>query len=483
MKKLISLAMFIVFCFGVSFAQNHTGTINGTFVLEDGRLIPGVKVTLKSTNAASKTTVSNEKGEFHFKFIPPGTYQINYEVEKYITDLNKTKSFIFKEKNGEFYVTTRPLSKYLLTYGEDRFKKGFRKNIVLKAGKTINLKLLMDETKKKSLPEGKVYFQDDELSTAPYWIRDLINYFSYDYPQPKDERPFAIFTELSKCPWNKKHLLLHIGLQGKEIENQQDSNLVLLLYIFLQGDFVKRVPYSKHQDGVFANEAQKIWSNYYNACRDFHRTYKTALNNLVNNGNNRFVLDSRYSEAKKIFCNEMSLFISTIASNVSMKTEINPAKVKACRLVNREGHQISGFAIGELRAGEKETFLFEITPGTLSEKDVKKMDLKNKYVNASKTDSHELMTLKFRCNGYGTVTKVVTDRIVKLEDTSINFRFSAAVAEFGLIHKRSKFKGSASFDNVLKLAKGAIGKDEYGFRDVFCRLVECMREKCKYFKR
>jgi Ca-activated chloride channel family protein len=60
---------------------------------------------------------------------------------------------------------------------------------------------------------------------------ELINYFNYDYPEPKDEHPFSVTAELSTCPWNANHQLLHIGLKGKEIpkENLPSSNLVFLL--------------------------------------------------------------------------------------------------------------------------------------------------------------------------------------------------------------------------------------------------------------
>lgn len=62
-------------------------------------------------------------------------------------------------------------------------------------------------------------------------IEELINYFSYSYPQPKADDPFSINTEISSCPWNANHKLVLIGLQGKEIstENLPASNLVFLI--------------------------------------------------------------------------------------------------------------------------------------------------------------------------------------------------------------------------------------------------------------
>ena len=62
-------------------------------------------------------------------------------------------------------------------------------------------------------------------------IEELINYFSYNYPQPTGEDPFSITTEYADCPWNTKHKLIHIGLQGKEVKtlNLPANNLVFLL--------------------------------------------------------------------------------------------------------------------------------------------------------------------------------------------------------------------------------------------------------------
>lgn len=62
-------------------------------------------------------------------------------------------------------------------------------------------------------------------------IEEFINYFSYDYPQPVGTAPFSVTTEVASCPWNNSHKLVHIGLQGKRVaqENLPPSNLVFLL--------------------------------------------------------------------------------------------------------------------------------------------------------------------------------------------------------------------------------------------------------------
>src|SRR6185369_3348972 len=62
-------------------------------------------------------------------------------------------------------------------------------------------------------------------------IEELVNYFRYDYPQPKDERPFSVTTEVASCPWQPEHRLVRIGLKGREIpkDKRPPSNIVFLI--------------------------------------------------------------------------------------------------------------------------------------------------------------------------------------------------------------------------------------------------------------
>jgi Ca-activated chloride channel family protein len=62
-------------------------------------------------------------------------------------------------------------------------------------------------------------------------IEEMINYFSYNYPQPKDEHPFSVNTEVTECPWKPEHSLVRIGIKGKEIpaKDRPNANLVFLL--------------------------------------------------------------------------------------------------------------------------------------------------------------------------------------------------------------------------------------------------------------
>ena len=91
--------------------------------------------------------------------------------------------------------------------------------------------------------------------------------------------------------------------------------------------------------------------------------------------------------------------------------------------------------------------------------------------------SAELMTLKLRYKkpDGNTSTKVeipVKGNVLDLEETSDNFRFSAAIAEFGLILRNSQYKEDASMEHVIAMAKNSRGEDEEGYRSEFLKLVK-----------
>jgi len=83
-----------------------------------------------------------------------------------------------------------------------------------------------------SYSNARRFIQDGQLPPKDaVRVEEFINYFDYDYPQPKDEHPFSVFTELGICPWNEDNYLLHVGIKGKELadEERTDCNLVFLL--------------------------------------------------------------------------------------------------------------------------------------------------------------------------------------------------------------------------------------------------------------
>jgi Ca-activated chloride channel family protein len=90
-------------------------------------------------------------------------------------------------------------------------------------------------------------------------IEEMINYFDYDYAQPEGGDPFSINTEVGTCPWNEKHYLVHIGLQGKNIptENLPPSNLVFLLDVSGSMNQANKLPLLKSAFKLLVDKLRK----------------------------------------------------------------------------------------------------------------------------------------------------------------------------------------------------------------------------------
>lgn len=87
-------------------------------------------------------------------------------------------------------------------------------------------------------------------------VEEMVNFFKYNYPQPKDQNPFSINTELSDSPWNAKNKVLKIGLQGKNIptENLPASNLVFLIDVSGSMSDMNKLPLLKQSLKILVNE-------------------------------------------------------------------------------------------------------------------------------------------------------------------------------------------------------------------------------------
>jgi len=213
---------------------------------------------------------------------------------------------------------------------------------------------------------------------------------------------------------------------------------------------------------------------------------------IADKGNGNYAYIDNIQEAKKVFITEFGGTLFTIAKDVKFQMEFNPARVKGYRLVGYENRLLNDEDFnddkkdaGEMGAGHTVTALYEIIPAG-SDEPLKSIDpLKYQSnrgeepsVEPVKADrSAELMTVKLRYKrpDSNTSTKVeipVKGRVLDLDETSDNFRFSAAIAEFGLILRNSQYKEEASMQDVIAMAKDARGEDEEGYRAEFLKLVK-----------
>ncbi len=418
-------------------------------------------------------------------------------------------------------------------------------------------------------------------------IEEMINYFSYDYPEPEGKHPFSVYTEISTCPWNGSHQLLHVGLKGKSIDKSElpATNLVFLIDVSGSMSDTNKLPLLKQAFRMLVNELRpgdRVAIVVYAGAAGLvlestegsekqeiiaaldqlqsggstaggaglKLAYKVAQDNFIEDGNNRIILatdgdfnvgsssnaemermieeqrergvfmtvlgfgmgnykddkmeiiadkgNGNYAyidniqEARKVFITEFGGTLFTIAKDVKFQIEFNPARVKGYRLVGYENRLLNDEDFnddkkdaGEMGSGHTVTALYELIPAG-SDESLKSIDpLKyqafgeeTKKLKEVKADqSAELMTLKLRYKQPDgtTSTKVeipVKGRVLDLEASSENFRFSAAVAEFGLILRRSEYKQEATMEHVIALAKSAKGEDEEGYRSEFLKLVK-----------
>lgn len=207
---------------------------------------------------------------------------------------------------------------------------------------------------------------------------------------------------------------------------------------------------------------------------------------LADKGNGNHAYIDNMSEAKKVLVSEFGGTMFTIAKDVKLQVEFNPAKVQAYRLVgyenrmlNKEDFNNDKKDAGEMGSGHTVTALYEVIPVGVKSDFIEKTDaLKYQKTNVNSDNQlSELMTVKFRYkNPDADVSKLmehpVIDNHIELKNTSDNFRFAAAVAQFGMLLRDSEFKQQSSYNSALSLAGSALGKDDEGYRKEFVQLVQ-----------
>jgi Ca-activated chloride channel homolog len=410
-------------------------------------------------------------------------------------------------------------------------------------------------------------------------VEEMINYFSYDYPLPKDKtRPFSVTTEIVPTPWNKDTVLLRVGLKGYDItaEKLPPANLVFLvdvsgsmmtpdklpllksgLKLLVQNlraqDRVSLVVYAGNTgvvleptpgdqkgkilaalEGLTAggstNGGAGIKLAYAMAEQGFiqHGINRVllatdgdfnvgtvsfeALKNLVevkrrtgvslttlgfgtgnyndrlmeqlaDAGNGNYAYIDTLNEANKVLVTEMSSTLQTIAKDVKIQIEFNPAVVAEYRLIGyenralkREDFNNDKIDAGDIGAGHTVTALYEIS---LASGKGQKID-PPRY-GAAKTptgNKEEIALLRLRYKLPDSDTSRLIEQPLKTTDVqrdtgkaSADFRFSAAVAAFGQLLRGGKSTGDFDYDDILKLAQDARGQDRFGYRGEFLTLV------------
>ncbi len=214
---------------------------------------------------------------------------------------------------------------------------------------------------------------------------------------------------------------------------------------------------------------------------------------LAEKGNGNHAYIDNLQEANKVLVNEFGGTLFTVAKDVKLQVEFNPAKVQSYRLVgyesrllNKEDFNDDTKDAGEMGAGHMVTAFYEVIPvGVKSQYgsvDALKYQ-KGKTVQPTGNASGELLTVKLRYKRPdGDTSKKLEVPVVDkgTGEGSSDFRFAAAVAMYGQLLRDSDFKGDATYKKVTELAKTALDNDEQGYRREFVRMVqavESMAEK------
>ncbi len=420
-------------------------------------------------------------------------------------------------------------------------------------------------------------FNGQTPPTGSVRTEELINYFDYSLPQPTDETPFSVTTEVASCPWNTENTLAMINIQGEEIIERQPQNLIFLLDVSGSMYSRNKLPLVKRSMELLLSKLDKrdtisivTYANGVNVMADgISASDKEALMDIIGSlragggtngaggiqlayeqaekhkceGNNRIILctdgdfnigvsdndelkkmiqekrdnnifisvlgfgmgnykddkmeliadngDGGYyyidslREAKKVLSDEMTSTLYTIAKDVKIQVEFNPAQVDSYRLIGYENRvlQTEEFAddtvdAGELGAGASVTAFYEIVPAKDAKASPAQATEELRYQDVKYSDSSELMTVKLRYKlpvGGDSILKEYPVNNALIKETSNNFRFACAVAELGMLLNDSEYKGNASYDTIIELARNALGNDELGFRREFVQMVDLLR--------
>lgn len=211
----------------------------------------------------------------------------------------------------------------------------------------------------------------------------------------------------------------------------------------------------------------------------------STMEKLADKGNGNYAYIDNFQEARKVMSEELTGTLLTIAKDVKIQIEFNPATVEAHRLVGYENRKLEHQDFnndkkdaGEIGAGHVVTVLYEIVPKGIKV-DIPGVDpLKyQKTAPVVKKDSKELLTLKIRYKDPEADTSklqefAVTDTGIEFEEASKGFQFAAAVASFGMLLRESEHKGDITYEDVIKMGKLGKGADEKGYRGEFIRLVD-----------
>ena len=318
-------------------------------------------------------------------------------------------------------------------------------------------------------------------------------------PTPGDQKETIITALKTLKPGGGTNAGQGIELAYSLAEQNFKKNAINRVILATDGDFnlgvtggsLTRLIEQKRESGIYLTI---LGFGMYNL-KDSH------MEELSNKGNGNYAYIDSINEARKVLVEEASSTLVTIAKDVKIQVEFNPAKVAEYRLIGYENRlmKASDFKddkkdAGEIGSGHTVTAIYEIVLGKADPAKAKVDPLKyqpakdgsggdssgegdgGEAAGSASGSSDELMTIKLRYKEPNASTSkatsfVITGEEAKAVKSSNNFRFSAAVAGFGMLLRGSPHKGSVTFAQVADLARGSTGEDRFGYRAEFLNLV------------
>ncbi|MFW5725657.1 MAG: YfbK domain-containing protein, partial [Bacteroidota bacterium] len=494
MKKIVFNLM-LALLFPASFAFTQDRTIYGTITdAGSGNPLPGVTVSVKGTTIG---TLSDSQGEYSitmgsgheflvFSFIgmktvelkPGHSNRLNVAMEPDITELQEVvvgydarrRGNRKNRSSGAVYEAEYAPSPVYIVAEEDynsmdqesyaAFSETGFHEVMKNPLSTFSI-----DVDNAAYSNIRRMINNGQLPPAEaVRIEEMLNYFSYSYPEPRGEHPFGMHTELSVCPWNPNGQLLHVGLKAREINMEEvpGSNLVFLIDVsgsmrqdnrlplvktalsmlleeLRSEDLVSLVVYSGRVEVLLeatpASKKARILSTLNGLYADgstaggqaLRMAYDVAESSFIKGGNNRIIMCSdgdfnvgetsleamqqlvedkrrkgvyltvlgfgmgnykddrleliankgngnygyidNIQEARKLLIHEFAGTLYTLATDVKVQIEFNPARVKAYRLIGYENRRLNpedfnndAKDAGEMGAGHAVTALYEIIP-------------------------------------------------------------------------------------------------------------------------
>jgi Ca-activated chloride channel family protein len=235
---------------------------------------------------------------------------------------------------------------------------------------------------------------------------------------------------------------------------------------------------NKRESGVFLSVLGFGTGNYNDS----------MMEKLAGKGNGNYAYIDSMEEARKALGQQIAGTLYTIAKDVKIQVEFNPANVAGYRLIGYENRLLADRDFnddrkdaGEIGAGIAVTALYEIVPTgqKIENPGVDELKYSNKVEPVS-ANGNELLTVKLRYKKPDeTQSKLLSIGLAnspnQFEAASENLRFASAVAGFGLLLRNSRYKGGASWNGVLKIAQNARGNDLKGYRSEFVEMIQKAR--------